>query len=243
MDFRKLIALLTDGLEEEVAVRNEYFLAENRILKSRLKRRLRCRDDERRSLAEIGARLGRKALAGVATLAQPDTILRWHRQLVAKKWDGSKKRHGIPSALERRKGTTWKEFLDAHRSVMAAADFFTAEVWTPLGLLTYHVLFFIRRSTRRVEIAGITRYVHARWLDQVARNASMAGDGFLDGCRFLIRDRDPRYTQSGLDNVLKGVGNEILSPAPSDRVGARDGPIRKRARLGGMLNFYCREAG
>ena len=90
MDFRKLIALLTGGLEEEVAVRNEYLLAENRILKSRLKRRLRFRDDERRSLAEIGACLGRKALTDVATLVQPETVLRWHRELVAKKWDGSR---------------------------------------------------------------------------------------------------------------------------------------------------------
>ncbi len=357
MDFQRLIALVTGGVEEEILLRNEYLCAENRILKARLKSRVRFRDDERRSLAEIGARLGREALGEVASLVQPETILRWHRKLVAKKWDGSRsrrgpgrprmaedveamilklaaenrtwgykrisgalkslghelpaqtvanvlKRHGISPSPERRKGTSWKGFLSAHKSVMAAADFFTAEVCTPLGLMTYYVLFFIRLSTRRVEIAGITRYAHPQWLEQVARNATMDEVGFLSGCRYFIRDRDPRYTESGLDGVLKGAGievlklparspnlnayaerfvrsvreeclsrmilvgeaslrraleqylvhynherphqgvaNEILSPVPADRVGARDGPIKKRERLGGMLNFYYREAG
>ena len=120
------------------------------------------------------------------------------------------KRHGISPSPERRKGTSWKEFLSAHKSVMAAADFFTAEVYTPLGLMTYYVLFFIRLSSRRVEIAGITRYAHPQWLEQVARNTTMDEVGFLSGCRYFIRDRDPRYSESGLDGVLKGAGDRSL---------------------------------
>jgi len=67
---------------------------ENRILKAQLKGRLKLSDAERATLAEIGHRLGRKALAEVATVARPDTILAWYRKLVAHKFDGSKARRG-----------------------------------------------------------------------------------------------------------------------------------------------------
>ena len=66
------------------------------------------------------------------------------------------KRHGISPAPERRKTTTWKVFIRSHMDVLAATDFFTAEVWTKSGLVTYYVLFFIHLATRRVHIAGIT---------------------------------------------------------------------------------------
>src|SRR5499426_3370489 len=53
------------------------------------------------------------------------------------------KRHGIPPAPERKTTTTWKEFIRTHLDVLVATDFFTAEVWTLGGLVTYYVLFFI----------------------------------------------------------------------------------------------------
>jgi hypothetical protein len=65
------------------------------------------------------------------------------------------KRQGIPRAPERKKTTTWTEFIRSHMDVLAATDFFTA-VWTQGGLVTYYVLFFIHLDTRRVYIAGIT---------------------------------------------------------------------------------------
>ena len=72
----------------------EYQRAENAALLERLgKHRLRLTDGERRRLAKLGKALGRKALQEVATLATPDTILRWYRELVAAKYDSSKK-HG-----------------------------------------------------------------------------------------------------------------------------------------------------
>lgn len=67
------------------------------------------------------------------------------------------RKHGIEPAPERRKRTTWKTFLKAHWETFAAADFFTIEVWTLGGLVTFHVLFFMELSSRRVHIAGITQ--------------------------------------------------------------------------------------
>ena len=73
-------------------MRNEYLAAENRILRIKLPARLRLSDPERITLAEIGRRLGRKALREVACVAKPDTILAWYRKLIAQKFDGSKHR-------------------------------------------------------------------------------------------------------------------------------------------------------
>jgi len=65
----------------------EYLQEENRVLKQQLgRRRLRLTDDQRRRLAIRGKAIGRRALAEVASLVTPDTVLRWHRQLIAKKW-------------------------------------------------------------------------------------------------------------------------------------------------------------
>src|SRR4030095_12070429 len=65
---------------------------ENRMRRDQLKGRRRLSDGERKALAEIGQKLGKKALAEVATIVKPDTILVWHRKLVAQKFDGSKQR-------------------------------------------------------------------------------------------------------------------------------------------------------
>ena len=78
----------------------EYLRAENRILKAQLRgRRLRLTDDERRRLAVLGKRLGRRLLSQVATIVTPDTILRWHRQLIAQKWTYARRQAGRPGVL------------------------------------------------------------------------------------------------------------------------------------------------
>ena len=69
-----------------------YLKEENRAIRGRLGTRVRLTDPERRRLARLGKALGRKALSEVACIASPDTILRWYRELVAKKYDGSKRR-------------------------------------------------------------------------------------------------------------------------------------------------------
>ncbi len=253
-----MLAYVTGSVDEELLRRNEYLVAENRILRAQIPGRVKLTDGERRTLAQIGKQLGHKALAEVASIVRPETILAWHRRLVAKKFDGAKKRrapgrpaidrtieelvvrfatdnrdwgydrivgalanlghklsdqtvgnilkrHGIPTAPERKKTTTWKEFIRAHQAVLAVTDFFTAEVWTLRGLVTYYVLFFMHVETRRVHIAGLTPFPHEPWMTQVARNLTMADVGFLLDHRYLIHDRDGKYCPA-FDDLLRDTG-------------------------------------
>jgi hypothetical protein len=85
----RLLAYITGLVNQELLLQNEYLAAENRILRAHLPVRLRLSNPERCTLAEIGKRLGRKALAKVACVAKPDTILAWYRGLIARKFDGS----------------------------------------------------------------------------------------------------------------------------------------------------------
>ena len=92
MEWARILAYITGTVDQELLLRNEYLIAENRILKAQLPGRPRLPDAERATLGEIGHRLGRKALSDVATAARPDTILAWYRRLVARKFDGSRAR-------------------------------------------------------------------------------------------------------------------------------------------------------
>ena len=75
MEWARILAYITGTADQELLLRNEYLAAENRILKTQLKGRLRLSDAERTKLGEIGHRLGRKVLGEVANAARPDTIL------------------------------------------------------------------------------------------------------------------------------------------------------------------------
>ena len=185
MEWTRILAYITGSVDRKLLLRNEYLAAENRILRTKLNRRLQFSDAERATLSEIGFRLGlgRRTLSEVATAAQPDTILAWYRRLVARKFDGSQsrrgpgrpridqgveglivrmarenrswgydrivgalanlgyhvsdqtvsnvlRRHDIPPARERKRTTTWAEFIRTHLALLAATDFFTVEVLT-----------------------------------------------------------------------------------------------------------------
>jgi len=95
VEWPRLLAYITGRIDKELLARNEYLAAENRILRAKIKGRLQLSDGEKRTLAEIAHRLGRKALAEVAVAAKPDTILRWFRKLVARKFDGSVRRKSV----------------------------------------------------------------------------------------------------------------------------------------------------
>jgi hypothetical protein len=82
--------------------------------------------------------------------------------------------------------------------VLAGTDFFTVEVLTLRGLVTYYVLFFIHLESRKVEIAGITTHPTEQWMKQMARNVTMERCGALGDNRYLLHDRDTKYTASFL---------------------------------------------
>ena len=85
----RLLTYVTGLVNQQLLLQNEYLVAENRILRAHLPARLRLSDPERCTLAEIGKRLGRKALEKAACVAEPDTMLAWYRGLIARKFDGS----------------------------------------------------------------------------------------------------------------------------------------------------------
>ena len=210
------------------------------------------------------------------------------------------RRHGLPPAPERKRTTTWAAFIRTHLALLAGTDFFTAEVLTLRGLVTYYVLFFIHLESRRVDIAGITVHPDEAWMKQIARNATMDDCGALRDCRYLLHDRDTKFTRSFraiiasgrvkplalparspnlnayaerwvrsvkeecLSKVIlfgerslrralsdyvdhfhaernhQGKGNVLLFPRATDR--QREGPVRCRERLGGLLRYYHQEA-
>jgi hypothetical protein len=101
----------------------------------------------------------------------------------------------------------------------------TVEVWTRRGLTRFLILFLIDVSTRGVEIAGIAANANGLWMEQIARNLCDDVDGFLSGKRYLIHDRDPRFT-AGFLGILAAAETQWSHPAPR----------------GGMLNYRYREA-
>ncbi|HET9731998.1 MAG TPA: integrase core domain-containing protein [Acidimicrobiales bacterium] len=195
----------------------------------------------------------RAVLAGLARLlprhrlghffVQPETLLRWHRDLVAKRWTyphsrpgrpgiakgttalvlrlakenptwgyrrihgelatmgivispssvwAILKRHGIEPS-PRRSGPTWAEFLAAQAKSLMACDFFHVDT---ILLRRLYVLVFIHHDSRFVRIAGITRNPVAGWVTQQARNISMELADQANSVKFLIRDRDTKFTAS-----------------------------------------------
>ena len=102
MIWARMLAYITGTVDQELLLRNEYLAAENRILRAQIKGRLLLSDAEKVALAEIGHRLGRKALEELSAVAKPDTLLAWYRKLIANKFDGSKfrKSRGRPRVDE-----------------------------------------------------------------------------------------------------------------------------------------------
>jgi transposase InsO family protein len=287
----------------------DYLRAENQVLKAQLgRRRLRLTNDQRRRLAAKGHRLGRRVLREVATIVTPDTILRWHRQLIAYKWTQERRRVGRPGILKEieqltvrmanensRWGYTriqgalrnlghrvarstianilkehgiepapdrpssWRTFLAAHWGTIAAADFFTTEVWTLRGLVTYYTLFVIDLASRRAHVAGSTSQPDEPFMCQVARTWTDASDGTLLGHRVLICDRDAKWSGT-FRRLLADAGIRVVQTpyqAPNCNAYAERfvrsikeeclerlvpfGEVRFRQTLGAFLEHYHRE--
>jgi putative transposase len=346
---RLLVAAVTGWLHHEQEAVIAYLVEENRTLRAQLRgRRLLLTDDQRRRLAVRGQRLGRARLREVATIVTPDTILRWHRQLIARKRTYAKGQHrrtgvlaeirrlvvrmaeenplwgytrirgalknvghrvgrstiarilktqGIPPVPER--PTSWQTFLRAHWGAIAGADFFTTEVWTWQGLVTYYTVFVMDLASCRVQIVGSTRSPNDLFMRQLGRTLTAADEGVLVGHRVLICDRDTmwsapvraRLREAGiyvvqtpfqapnanayaerfvrsikhecLNRVIpcgerhlrrtiaefvehyhrernhQGIENELIEGVPATTIVGR---IRRRPRLGGVLNCNDRAA-
>ena len=122
-------------------------------------------------------------------------------------------RHEVPPAPKRKHTTNWKDFIRAHLDVLAGTDFFTVEVVTLKGLITYYVLFFIHLGSRRVCLAGMTPHPDEEWMQQMARNVTLEQWGFLGNCRYLLHDRDGKFCPS-FDEIIE-LGNVKPIPLPA----------------------------
>ena len=120
------------------------------------------------------------------------------------------KAQGIPPSGER--PTSWQAFLRAHWGAVLAADFFTTEVWTVRGLVTYYTLFVIELHSRRVSIVGSTPDPDEAFVLQVVRQLTAAGEGVLDGHRVLICDRDRKWSLAVRDLLERSGVRVIQTP-------------------------------
>lgn len=237
------------------------------------KRRILLNDEQRRMLAIKGKVLGRKVLEQVAGIVTPETILRWHRELIARHWDYSDRRkktgrpavprevadlvvklakensrwgynriqgaarnlgysisdtaiakilkaHGIDPAPDRKRPGNWKEFLSTHWDVLASVDFTTIGVWTKKGLVNYYLLFFMELATRRVHLAGMTMHPDEEWLLQVARNVTDAEVGFLRSKRYLLMDRDGKFSEMFRETLQAAGVKPVRLPPRSPKMNA-----------------------
>jgi transposase InsO family protein len=243
---------------ELLVLRHQVKVLQRQVKRPRLNRR------DRVLLAAASRAMSRSRWTSF--VVRPGTLLRWHRELVRKKWTyrrtgqpgrppidpdardlivrlgrenprwgyqrirGELRKLGIRISATtvrtillragldpapRRTGPTWREFLRTQAAGILATDFFTVET---IGLTTLYVLFFIELSTRRVHLAGVTARPDSAWVTQQARN--LAIEERLSGVRFLVRDRDAKFT-GPFDAVLRAEGVRIIrTPIRAPRANA-----------------------
>jgi putative transposase len=131
-----------------------------------------------------------------------------HRAAPATVWN-ILRRAGLDPA-PRRTGPTWREFCRAQARTMLARDFFTVDT---VLLRRLYVFFILEVGTRRVHILGVTRHPTGEWVTQQARNFMIGAAERADGFRFLIRDRDTKFTAS-FDAVFAAAGIAVLRSPP-----------------------------
>lgn len=233
-----------------------------RVLERKIKQKPRLSRPEKLMLVALTTRLQRQTqwwrerLREVVLLAQPETVLKWHREQVRRKWTFRQPNHGgrpkldgeiealivwiarenprmgygkiqgellklgfvvdpttVKNVLRRhrllpapqRGRSSWRTFLNHYRQQMLACDFFTVKT---LHLQTLYVLFVIELGSRRVHLAGCTTHPDTAWVTQQARQFVWQLDESRTRMRFLIHDRDSKFTTS-FDQVFGSEGIEI----------------------------------
>jgi transposase InsO family protein len=189
-------------------------------------------------------------------LVRPETLLRWHRRLVRRRWTYPTTSNGRPAIADqlqqlvvrlarenprwgyqrihgellrcgvgvsassirrvlrahgldpapRRAPTSWRSFLRQQATGILACDFFTVDT---VLLRRVYVLFVIELDSRRVHLAGVTAHPTGWWVVQQARNLVAVLDEQATAFRFLIRDRDAKFTRA-FDDVWRSTGAEII---------------------------------
>jgi putative transposase len=213
---------------------------------------------DRMVLAALAKLLPRERWA--VFLVTPATLLRWHRELIARRWTYPSagrdrrgldeeivalvvrlarenprwgylrivgecrnlgvrvsatsvrrilRRHGLGPA-PRRGGPTWTQFLRTQAGGLLATDFFTVET---VGLTRLYVLFVVEVQRRKVHMLGITAYPTEEWVVQQARNLLMDLDEQAHRLRYLIRDRDAKFS-AAFDAVFTAAGIEVRRIPP-----------------------------
>ena len=213
---------------------------------------------DRTLLAALAKLLPRERWA--VFLVTPSTLLRWHRELVARRWTYPRtgreqrgldeavvalvvrlarenprwgylrivgecralgvrvsatsvrrilRRHGLGPA-PRRGGPTWSQFLRAQAGGLLATDFFTVET---VGLTRLYVLFVVEVQSRAVHLVGITAHPTGAWVAQQARNLLMDLDEQAHRFRYLIRDRDTKFS-AAFDAVFAAAGVDVVKIPP-----------------------------
>jgi putative transposase len=257
----------TDNALEVLVLRQQIRMLERRVGKP-----VRPSRVEKLLLALTAVRIrertreGRQQLTDTILLFKPATVLKWHRELVKRKWTFQQRakvgrprietelealivrlanenpglgfeklqgellkvgydigistvrdvlaRHHIPPAPERdRSRSNWRTFLNHYRTQMLACDFFTLE---SVFLKTIYVLFFIDLGTRRVYLSGCTRHPDSAWVTQQARQLTWQLQEQESPKRFLIHDRDSKFTGSFEACVLEKphLGAEVGAAVP-----------------------------
>jgi len=222
---------------------------------------------DRAVLSALARLLPSGHLRQLRLIVSPRTLLRWHADLIRRRWAyprrtpgrprtapavralvldmardnpawGYRRIHGELAALgykvapstvwkilkdagidpaPRRAGQAWRTFLASQAKTILAVDFFHVDT---VLLRRLYVLFFIEHATRRVHLAGVSAHPTSAWVTQQARNLVMNLEGRADGLKFLIRDRDAKFT-AAFDAVFTAVGVRIIkTPVRAPRANA-----------------------
>lgn len=255
---RQILQMLTQLARDDGAKDVELLVLRHQVAVLRRQvHRPELRQEDRLVLAALSRLLPRERWS--AFFVTPATLLRWHRQVLARYWtyphrpgrppvdpqlralilrlarenptwghrriQGELARLGYqiaPSTVwkilhaadvgpaPRRSGPTWTQFLTAQAHTVVSCDFFTVDT---VFFKRLYVLFFLELATRRVHVIGVTTHPTSAWVTQQARNLLLDLDHRADGLRFLLRDRDAKFTAS-FDAVFTAAGMQIIRTPP-----------------------------